>query len=56
MGIDFNFVSLQGTYESGTSGTATVTQDGTETKIEFSLTFTNGNTVSGQWKGTLEMI
>ena len=56
IGIDLDLATLMGTNISASAGTVDVAINGTETTITFNLTFADGKTVSGEWKGVLEDI
>lgn len=54
--IDHNFTTNAGTNIQATDGTVDVAIEGMETTITFTLTLSDGKTVSGEWKGVLEDI
>ena len=64
--VDFSIISgsemvvaneigtTNGTRAPATGGSVTIAKDGTETSVTFNLTFADGKTVSGTFKGVLE--
>jgi len=54
--IDYNLSTFTGTQVTATDGTVEIAIDGTETTLEFTLTLSDGNTVTGSWRGVLQEI
>ena len=54
--LNYDFTTFSGTTLNATAGTVDVAINGTETTVTFSLTFTGGKTLTGEWKGVLEDI
>lgn len=54
--INYSFGNATGQIISATAGTVDIAIDGMETTFTFNLTFANGKTIIGEWKGVLEDI
>ena len=52
--LDYDVLNLLGTILPATAGSVTISSDGSETTVTFNLTFADGKTASGEWKGVLQ--
>ncbi|MEZ4917875.1 MAG: hypothetical protein R2792_02125 [Saprospiraceae bacterium] len=52
--VGYDLATLTGTRAIANGGSVTIAKDGTETSVTFNLTFADGKTVSGTFKGVLE--
>jgi len=54
--LNYDFSAFTETTLAATAGTVDIAISSTETTVTFSLTFADGKTVTGEWKGVLDTL